>query len=767
VHTTITSAGLARALGEVARKIAHEHGDEAARTAVYALFLNRIDRRPEAADPVEALSACAALSQARRILDAADLDAVFETYRSEAKDPAVYFFEEFIRACAPADSRRRGVRYSPPAVVSYMVRGVESILAKRFGCTIADATVVDPCCGTGTFLREIENRVTSALPPCSGPETPSRGRLYGMELMPTACELAKRLLRRSKLLCADALACVSWSAIGGLPPSEQSTDSESCARAPLVVIGNPPYSGHSANTGRMGSLVADYRAGLQERNPKWLQDDYVKFIRMAQHWVDSAGRGIVAFITSHGFLFNPTFRAMRESLMRSFDELYLLDLHGNARLVERASDGEADENVFGIKTGVAISFMVKLASPPNAAGTDREIPTVPQGELGPNSSGQAHFERHCSVFHAEIRGSRAHKLGALSNLDFDSTPWTKLRPTRPSFLFTHHDDSLQAEYAGFPSLLDVFREASVGFVTSRDAFAVAFTRGELLERIADLRDESIPPDEIRARYPVGSLDVLLARRMLQEDPHWREKAVRVLYRPFDWRWAYLSRAVMERPRLPFMSSLVQEDVPAAEDGGLGPNVALAVGRAGRATGSEEWEVVYCADCPTDLNVFRRGGAMLFPRWVLRAGRRVSNVRIADRDADAVFCYIYAILHSGEYRARYREFLMIDFPRIPMVRDEKTFGALARLGGKLIEAHRLQAEDACSETEASDRVHFEQGLRIGGYEVPTRYLEDRRDRELTAEECRRLASIRLAVSRTVRARAEIDEIVREEPPWRNT
>ena len=765
-----TSGELAAALGGTAREIAAEHGDEAAQTVTYALFLRRVEPEARVGDLIERFPEAAAVSRVESILDATDLGTAFTAYASEGKDPAVYFFEEFVRACDPANSRRRGVHYSPPAVVSYMVRGVESILAARFGVGIDGATVLDPCCGIGTFLRHIEE---------SGKQPPAIASplLCGMELMPVASELAGRLLRGSEVVRADAL---SQPGIGGwelgvgdagvsgfplrsnpeagVPGSPLRSDPETPAPGPLVVVGNPPYSGHSANAGKIGGLMADYRAGLDERNPKWLQDDYVKFIRIAQHWVDLAGGGIVAFITNHSFIFNPTFRAMRESLMGSFDELYFLDLHGNAKLVERTADGEPDENVFPIQMGVAISFMVKTASSgvilnPSAwlrAGSVKNLGR--RGEIlraAQDDAADAGEGSGCRVFHAEIRGTREQKLRALSEMDFETTPWTELKPVKPFVLFTRQDGDVPAEYARFPSLVDMFRETSVGFVTSRDQFAVAFTREELLERIADLRDDRIPPDEIRARYPVGDLDIESARRTLQADPDWREKAVEALYRPFDRRWAYLSRAVMERPRLPFMECL------------LGENVALAVGRAGHATGSREWDVVFCTDCPTDLNLFRRGGAMLFPRWVYRDGLRLSNVRLDSDEEDRLFWYVYAILHSGEYRARYRELLMVDFPRVPVSQDAETFEALATLGEELMRTHLGFGIGNLELGNAGEAGRVESALRIGGYDLPRKYVQDRRRRALTQAERDQIEGIRQAVARTVEIRAAIDDLAQLE------
>jgi len=682
VASISNSRALASRLAETAGEIRDSRGDLCAQSLVYGAFLERMG-----VSGLSVIVESEVLAPVSRVLDKIDIGAVFAGYLAEGKDPGVYFYEEFLRAYDARGARTRGVHYSPPAVVSYMVRGVESILGQSFGERLDQAVVLDPCCGAGTFLRYIETN-RDPLP-----------RMIGTELMEPAFGVASRLLRRSEALHADSLDDIDLRLDGRT----------------LVVLGNPPYSGHSANAGRIADLMADYRAGLEERNPKWLQDDYVKFIRMAQHRVDSAGRGIVAFITNHSYLFNPTFRAMRASLMRSFDAIYTLDLHGNSKQVERTETSEPDENVFSIQMGVAITFMVKTGE---AAG--------------------------CRVHYADLRGSRESKLKRLSEMGFEQTPWNESHAGAPFVLFTPHDSSLQEEYAGFASLSDVFVESSVGFVTSRDRFAVDVDRAALIERLEQLADVRLSHDELHNLFPIGDLDIDGIRREMAADPEWRSRVVEVTYRPFDRRWAYLSRAVMERPRLPFMDCLRRPG-----------NVALAVGRAGQVTGSSEWDVVFCTDCPADLNLFRRGGAMLFPKYVCKGEECVSNMKPTLGDPDRLFGYIYAILHSRIYRARYADFLGVDYPRVPIA-SGSLFDGLAQLGQELMSVH-LMREGAVR--EASQR---KVSMTIGGYDLPRRYVEGR-----GGEHAGDLARVEAAVACTMEIRERIDELVRREPPWRRS
>src|SRR5690606_13668388 len=203
----------------------------------------------------------------------------------------------------------------------------------------------------------------------------------------------------------------------------------------MVVLGNPPYSGHSPNTGDWITRLLrgeDTLTGrptesyfevdgepLGEKNPKWLNDDYVKFVRMAQEQIARTGQGVLAFVTNHGFLDNPTFRGMRQSLMTAFDRLYVLDLHGNAKKKETAPGGGRDENVFDIMQGVAISVFVRLPE---------------------------HSVAAAEVYHADLWGALADKYDTLDAGDVTTTGWTRLDPRTPFYLFKPVDRQFRDEY---------------------------------------------------------------------------------------------------------------------------------------------------------------------------------------------------------------------------------------------------------------------------------------------------------------------------------
>ncbi|MDM8563789.1 DNA methyltransferase, partial [Candidatus Marithioploca araucensis] len=243
----------------------------------------------------------------------------------------------------------------------------------------------------------------------------------------------------------------------------------------MVIIGNPPYSGHSLNRGewitnllrgiidnRNDMEIANYfevdGKPLGEKNPKWLQDDYVKFIRFAQWRIDSTGYGILGFITNHGYLDNPTFRGMRQALMQDFDEIYVLDLHGNSLKKEKTPDGNADKNVFDIQQGVAISILVKY---------------------------RKQYKKTAKVFHAELWGKREGKYAWLEEQDVKTTDWEELKPSSPFYLFIPQDITLREEYEQYWKVTDMMPVNSAGIVTARDNLTIHESPQAVMKTVKD------------------------------------------------------------------------------------------------------------------------------------------------------------------------------------------------------------------------------------------------------------------------------------------
>ncbi len=468
-----------------------------------------------------------------------------------------------------------------------------------------------------------------------------------------------------------------------------------------VIIGNPPYSGHSANKGRwirnlLRGSVGDGRvenyfevdgSPLRERQLKWLNDDYVKFLRLAHYQIERTGRGVVSFITNHSYLDNPTFRGMRESLTTTFPLMFLLDLHGNSKKKERTPDGGKDENVFDIQQGVAISLLVK--------------PTETR-------------KHRCG--HIDLWGSRERtdidgKYSWLVGNDVSSVTWNPLSPKAPLRLFVPRDEALHEEYEIGWSLTNIFPVNSVGIVTARDNLAIQLTARDMEQIVADFAARET--EEARTFYDLGKDVQGWKVRLAQEDVQsGNGRICPVLYRPFDRRFTYYTgktRGFISRP-----CTKVMRHVLAGDNLGL-----ISVRQVAEGFFNHVCAARSIVEFRTTLS--NKGGSYFFPLYTypLETLATVSTVREPNLDrefveaigsaihldftsdglgnldtdfgSEDVFNYIYAVLHSPEYRHRYADFLKSDFPRIPLPDNSALFADLGRTGKHLVSLHLMEVE----------------------------------------------------------------------------
>jgi len=510
----------------------------------------------------------------------------------------------------------------------------------------------------------------------------------------------------------------------------------------------------------------------------------VKFIRWAQWRLEQTGGGILAFVTNHGYLENPTFRRMRRALMEAFDELYLLNLHGNAREGETAPDGSPDENVFDIQQGVAL--LIAVRNFPNADAIDKIGDAIdrigdPDDKIGDAIDKIANPDDSAVVWYCDVWGTREAKYAFLNQHTLDSTPWQALQPQPPFYLFAPQNDALRTEYERGWRLTDIFRLHSTGIKTHRDHFAIDFDLKSLQQRIGEFRDLTIPDDEIRRRYALkDTRDWKLreSRQKLAQDPNWQAHFHPCLYRPFDTRWIYYSPTVIERPRDEVMRHLIG-----------GQNLALISVR--QHTQADEWALVGVSDKLTECcAISNKTGEInyVFPLYLLTQDGREPNLHekflqalraVMDREPtpEEVLAYIYAVLHAPSYRQRYAPFLRYDYPRVPLPASAEQFVRLASLGQHLIELHLLRCLSLRESpvgfpVSGSNRVErgyprYRDGavwindsqrftgvsqavwaMRVGGYQVCEKWLKDRRGRALSNREIETYRRLVYALSQTL-------------------
>ncbi|MDP1809211.1 MAG: type ISP restriction/modification enzyme, partial [Actinomycetota bacterium] len=747
------------------------------------------------------------------VLAIVDVNKILRKYYDEGKgrDPVVHFYETFLAEYDPKTREKRGVYYTPEPVVSYIVRSLHKILKDYFGREDGFATgsvrVLDPAAGTLTFLAEAAKVAAEEFENKYGEGAKKDlihdhilNDFYAFELMmaPYAIghlkmaflleELGYRLKpdERFKLYLTNTLDMeeLEKSKLPGMSSLAEESHLAGTVKNEtpiLAILGNPPYSGHSSNKGDwIQARIQDYYQvdgkPLGEKNPKWLQDDYVKFIRFAQWKIDQAGEGVLGFITNHSYLDNPTFRGMRQSLMNSFDEMYILDLHGNSLKKEKCPDGSPDENVFDIRQGVAIALFIKKP------GLKKQ------------------------VAHAELYGLREQKYNWLLESDLSKTKWNTLTPHTDFYLFVPRDEELLARYETFPRITDIFPVNSVGIVTARDHFVIDFDRAELERRIRMFRDKILPDESIGSGFNLKNKPnwrLHDARESVRHDTQWDQAFVNILYRPFDARQIYYHDAVIERSRRAVMRHMLKN------------NLGLSLVRRPEIG---QFEHVFCTEQPiTHHSVSLKEVNYLFPLYLYEAeksARRgpITTMMLFEPAAvygarrpnlsekvvetltatygrqpapEEIFYYIYGVLYSPAYRTKYAEFLRSDFARIPLTSDVEVFQAVGKLGQRLVELHLVKSKELSSPTtkfrgsgdnlvekpifQSSGRIYINEAqyfdgvaeeewkYQIGGYQVLEKWLKDRKGRRLSADDIRHYCRTATAIKRTIEIQAELGAV----------
>jgi len=770
------------------------------------------------------------------------------------EDPVIQFYEPFLKEYDPKEREARGVYYTPKPVVDYIVKSVDWLLRNRFNKAkgLADESVhlLDPATGTGTFLMSAIQEIYANIKKENsslGDEMVKREfnrvvlshilkHFYGFELLiaPYAIAHLKLTLEverlgfdfantkddndkdndRFKVYLANTLddpnkppqKLFGFDSI----PQESEKAREVKKNAPiLAIVGNPPYS----NFGRMNrgewilDLLKDYKKDLKERKIN-LDDDFIKFIRFAQWKLEQTGQGIFAMITSNTFIDGITHRQMRRSLMDTFDEIYIYNLHGNSRKGEIAPTGGKDENVFDIQQGVSINIFVKHPEKQNET-----------------------IVKYCDLW-----GLRENKFATLLDENFGETKWQVLSPKEPNWFFVARDTDVEQEYNQFLGVSDIFPIKNSGIETQKDNVAIQFSNEELEAIVKDIINLS--EETFKQKYQISdSRDWKF--NLAREDVKTHQKATtKIQYRPFDYRYTLFtgkSKGFIAYPRAEIMNQMLKENLSLltcrqlAIDGFH--HIFISKNISERCLVSiKTKEVGYVFP----LYLYPDKGESLFvgavgnipaarqPNISLTIGREIAQkigrvyypvAEYQTKDGDTrltpeeIFYYAYAIFHSPTYRSRYAGQLKIDFPRLPLTSNKELFAQLVALGNELVNLHLLgenpfdksktildeqekwgikiggekpanlpdwQVADV-SYNEKDKRVYVNKGqffegvekevweFMIGSYQVCEKWLKDRKkaERALSTDDLKHYMKIIVSLRETIRVMKEIDQAI---PSW---
>jgi predicted helicase len=756
---------------------------------------------------------------------ACDVEEILKNYGKSTKmeDPIIHFYETFLSEYDPKLRKARGVWYTPAPVVNFIVRAVNGILKTEFDLPqgLADNSkikikvdyqgkkieqevhkiqILDPATGTGTFLAEVIKLIHKKFEGQQGiwsnyVETHLLPRLNGFELLMASYAMAHLKLdllltetgykptrdQRFRVYLTNSLE-ESHPDTGTLFANWLSTEANQANHIKrdtpvMCIIGNPPYSGESANKGEwIMSLMEDYKKEpggkekLNEQNSKFINDDYVKFLRYGQHFIEKNGSGVLAFINPHGFLDNPTFRGMRWNLLKTYDKIYTIDLHGNSKKKEITPDGKPDINVFDIQQGVSINIFIK---------TGKKRPS----ELG-------------KVFHFEIYGKREDKYTFLSEKCLSEIDFTALENVEPNYFFQEKNWKIGFVYNQFLSLNELFVKSTIGLQSHRDELVISFNKNELSDRFKKI-------------FTSENINDILKKFNVKESPNWslnqaitkskefdKSEIKKLCYRAFDDRYIYYNDNFVDRTRRSVGKEISENNfaINFPKIVKVDWNHALITRSIPTAISMDingtYFAPLYCypinkmfesTERTPNLNAAVVNQIALIMGLVFTNEKEITENTFAPID---ILDYIYAVLHSPTYREKYKEFLKIDFPRVPFPKDKDTFWQLVKLGGEIRQIHLLESPTVekyitqypvdgnnevvktryqdgkvyINETQYFDNVpQIAWDFYIGGYQPAQKWLKDRKERKLQFDDILHYQKIIVALSETNRLMKEIDKI----------
>ena len=767
---------------------------------------------------------------------------------TQTNDPIIHFYETFLAEYDPKLRKARGVWYTPEPVVNFIIRAVDDILKTEFDLPqgLADTSktkikldtqtpdkrsatgykqiekevhkvqILDPATGTGTFLAEvvkfIYNKNFKAMKGAwSGyVEEHLIPRLNGFELLMASYSMAHLKLdmlltetgykstknQRLNVYLTNSLEehhKDTGTLFSNWLSSEANEANHIKRDTPVMcVIGNPPYAVSSTNKSKwIESLISDYKKDLKEKSYNSLSDDYVKFIRYGQHYVQKNGEGILAYISNNSFIDGITHRQMRKNLLETFDKVYILDLHGNAKKKEVCPDGSPDQNVFDIMQGVSINIFVKT------------------GEKKANQLGK--------VYHSELYGIRDVKYPFLIKNNISSIKWALLKNKEPFYFFKPFDYKVYEIYQNGFGVSEVFKVLASGIQTEFDDLSLHNDKNKAIEKLNDLKNLNI--EELSNKYNYNDTKRVKIKKAIDDINSNEAKVIPLEYKLFSQKQAIYTgqtNGIMGRPRFDTMRHIVNSE-----------NIGFVTMRT--QVDTEIPNTYFVSKNSIDKN-FYGFQTYLFPLYLYpneqdgifteekrkpnlnqetieqiaeKLGLTFTNEKEQTKNTFApidLLDYIYAVLHSPTYREKYKEFLKIDFPRVPYPKDEKTFWDLVKLGKEVREIHLLESnkvEDYITSYEMAENAENDHNVittkigkkdweiidtekqlgriwineskyfdnvpvtawefYIGGYQPAQKWLKDRKERELKFEDILHYQKIIVALTETDRIMKEIDKI----------
>jgi len=676
--------------------------------------------------------------------------------------------------------------------------------------------ILDPATGTGTFLAEVIRQIHQKFEGQKGiwsryVENDLIPRLNGFEILMASYAMAHLKLdllltetgfkptkdQRFRVYLANSLE-ESHPGAGTLFShwlSDEANQANDVKRdSPvMVVLGNPPYSIVSSNlSDSQRALVEKYKyvdgVKIKEKGAlqfeKIINDDYVKFISLGERFVNNNDEGVLAYINNHNFIDSPELRGLRWNLCKSFDKIFIIDLHGNAKKKEVCPDGSPDSNVFLIQQGVSINIFVK--------------------------SGKKQKNELAEVYYSECWGERNQKFDFLATHNLSNIAFKKANIAAPYFLFKFRDTALTAEYLSLFSVRDIFIKDSTGIISARDNMVIDNDKSKIFERVVSFGSSTLANGDLCKSLQISlkkGWDIDNARARVKSFSDVNGMIRPLQYRPFDTRFIFYDDSLVWTTAKPIMRNFLNGD-----------NVGLLAGKKGQVVGSMPWNLVFISKLMADFNLFYRGGINFFPLYlntqksdipvgqseldysltrkpnlntviVQQISQKIGLKFTDEKEQDpATFApidildYIYAVLHSPTYRETYKEFLKIEFPRVPYPKDAKTFWALVALGGELRQIHLLESpvvqKYVTQYPEDGDNVvskpKYEAGnvyindtqyfanvplvaweFYIGGYQPAQKWLKDRKGRELSYEDILHYQRVVVALVETDRIMGEVD------------